>query len=165
VPRLIELLDDRRPTRSLYWHRRFFRGRHVVRVGDAALAVLEAIIGSGFYRRSCTGCGFLTEDAAARARVIATVRSFWDGHRAGPAALGWVKDRLVYACGKPIYRDPTRACFTSGDSTEARAAVARWGVKTLGAEKMRPVLDKIARRGPAVHAEWARAVLAEIEAL
>jgi hypothetical protein len=54
VPQLIEALDDERFTRSVGFHRDFYFSHHVLRVGDAARAIIERIAGREFCARKTT---------------------------------------------------------------------------------------------------------------
>ncbi|HZE99716.1 MAG TPA: hypothetical protein VE981_22105 [Planctomycetota bacterium] len=75
VPLLIDALEDARFTRSVGYHRDFYFSHHVLRVGDAALAVLEKIAGKRFFERAYTN-GAMTKDEAAKATKTA-VQEWW----------------------------------------------------------------------------------------
>jgi hypothetical protein len=75
VPKLIEALGDARFTRSVGFHRDFYFSHHVLRVGDAALAVLEKIAGKKFFDRTYTN-GAMTKDDAAKA-TKAAAQAWW----------------------------------------------------------------------------------------
>jgi hypothetical protein len=75
VPKLIEALGDARFTRSVGFHRDFYFSHHVLRVGDAALAVLEKIAGKRFFQRAYTN-GAMTKDEAAKATKVAAL-AWW----------------------------------------------------------------------------------------
>lgn len=49
IPQLISAIDDQRFTRSVDFQRNFFFSHDVVRVGDAALTIIERIAGRSFY--------------------------------------------------------------------------------------------------------------------
>lgn len=149
IPELIAVLDDTRATRAIYWHRRFFPNRHVVRVSDAAIGVIQSIIGRDFYRRSCTGCYLQTEQPGARQQVRQRVAEFWEVHGTAPGAAEWVVPRLSRACGKSILGGNRESvCFTVGDTKATRLAITRWGVKTLGYEAMSKTLRNLVAAGP-----------------
>lgn len=75
VPQLIAALDDNRFTRSVGYWRDFAFSHHVLRVGDAALAILEAIAGRSFYTRSYTNAEMTKDDETAA--VKAEVEAWW----------------------------------------------------------------------------------------
>jgi hypothetical protein len=52
VPRLIDALDDRRPTRTVGYWRDSIYSHYVLRVGDCAVAILEQIAGRQFLGRT-----------------------------------------------------------------------------------------------------------------
>lgn len=54
VPQLIEVVDDKRFTRSVGYHRNFYFSHHVLRVGDCAVKILERIASRRFYHRTYT---------------------------------------------------------------------------------------------------------------
>lgn len=73
VPQLIEALDDERFTRSVGYHRNFYFSHHVLRVGDAALAVLETIAGRRFYQRTNTNAEAVKDGQAQTLKKAALV--------------------------------------------------------------------------------------------
>src|SRR5581483_5181569 len=75
VPQLIEALDDQRFTRSVGFHRDFYFSHHVLRVGDAALQVLEHIAHRSFYRRGHTNEAMVKDGKTAT--VKAAVRAWY----------------------------------------------------------------------------------------
>jgi hypothetical protein len=64
VPQLIDVLEDKRFTRSVGFHRDFYFSHYVLRVGDAAQQILERIAGRSFYERRSTS-GAMVKDGAA----------------------------------------------------------------------------------------------------
>lgn len=79
VPQLIDALDDLRFTRSVGFHRNFYFSHHVLRVGDAALAILSRIAGKTFWDRNYTN-GAMTKDGGAKAAKVAAV-AWWSEHQ------------------------------------------------------------------------------------
>jgi len=77
VPQLIEVLDDRRFSRSVGFHRNFYFSHHVLRVGDCALAIIERIAGRSFYSRRTTNSEMIKEGQ--ESEVKKEVRRWWDG--------------------------------------------------------------------------------------
>ncbi len=75
VPQLIAALEDQRFTRSVGFHRDFYFSHHVLRVGDAALAILQEIAGRTFYQRTYTNAA-MTKDGAA-STVQAEASAWW----------------------------------------------------------------------------------------
>jgi hypothetical protein len=73
VPALIEAACDERFTRSVGFHRDFYFSHHVLRVGDCAVAALEAIAARSFWMPRSTGSSMTREQrqAAVRARIEA----------------------------------------------------------------------------------------------
>jgi hypothetical protein len=78
IPQLITVLDDERFTRSVGYHRDFYFSHHVLRVGDAALAIIERIAGRGFYTRYTTNSEMVKdgESPSVKAEVEAWWREF-----------------------------------------------------------------------------------------
>jgi hypothetical protein len=72
IPQLIPALDDRRFTRSVGYGRDFFFSHEVLRVGDAALTIIERIAGRGFYATTSLTSPITDEErrAAAKAQVL-----------------------------------------------------------------------------------------------
>ncbi len=64
VPQLIEVLDDKRFTRSVGFHRDFYFSHHVLRVGDCAERVLSRIANRRFYLAKSTSGEMLKDGEA-----------------------------------------------------------------------------------------------------
>jgi hypothetical protein len=81
VPALIDALGDTRFTRCVGHHRSFYFSHHVLRVGDCALAVLEAIAGRRFWQATYTNAAMVKDGQAAETRQ--RVLAWWkeQGHR------------------------------------------------------------------------------------
>lgn len=78
VPVLIELLEDRRPTRSVaHAH----NGGALLRYCDAALQIIEAIADQKFGDLRATGAYLSTVDEKTRAEIISRVNAWWAQHR------------------------------------------------------------------------------------
>jgi hypothetical protein len=75
IPQLIAALDDERFTRSVGFHRDFYFSHFVLRVGDAALAVIERIAGRRFYQRHSTTSEAVKDGEIAS--VKAEVEAWW----------------------------------------------------------------------------------------
>lgn len=78
IPPLIAALPDSRPTRSYGYSRSFWpESYHVLRIGDAAVQIIEAITHQPFYQESCTGCYLHNEPSQKRDAVIRSIRDWW----------------------------------------------------------------------------------------
>jgi hypothetical protein len=78
VPQLISVLEDKRFSRSVGYHRDFYFSHHVLTVGDCALAIIQAIAGRRFYERTTTS-GYMSKDGeegTTRQRVEAWWKEF-----------------------------------------------------------------------------------------
>lgn len=75
VPQLIEALEDPRFTRSVGFWRDFVFSHHVLRVGDAALAILERIADRSFYQHTYTNAQMTKDEETAA--VKAAVEAWW----------------------------------------------------------------------------------------
>ena len=92
VPQLIDVLDDRRFTRSVGFHRDFYFSHHVLRVGDCALAIIERIAGRSFYARRTTSSEMMKEGQESEVRK--EIRKWW-----GEVQAKGEKQVLVEAVG------------------------------------------------------------------
>ena len=80
VPSLISLLNDRRPIRSIGFHRPWHRhGWSLLRYQDGAIQILEEIAGQKelFYRRTSTSSYLSTESQEYRDEVISEVKTWY----------------------------------------------------------------------------------------
>ena len=77
VPRLLELLEDRRPTRVVGHPP---KGTVVLRNCDVVLEILESLAGQKFDRRPARGAYLSTAGKAARAKIIKNVTK-WSQER------------------------------------------------------------------------------------
>jgi hypothetical protein len=75
APQLIEALSDRRFTRSVGFWRNFTFSHCVLRIGDAALAILERIACKRFYTRRSTSAEMTNDDSTSA--VKAEIRRWW----------------------------------------------------------------------------------------
>lgn len=75
IPRLIELLNDRRPIRAVGYWRNFHPERTVLRYQDAAIQIISAIRSSIQYDRSSTSSYFSTELSETQKAVIEELKS------------------------------------------------------------------------------------------
>jgi len=79
IPVLIEVLDDRRPIRSVGYWRNFWPQRTILRYQDAAIQILDALLPVPFYRESSTAAYLSNESPEVRYQTITRIR---DWHRA-----------------------------------------------------------------------------------
>ncbi|MHC4199063.1 MAG: hypothetical protein ACYSU0_03665, partial [Planctomycetota bacterium] len=86
IPALIEVLDDRRPTRSVGHWRHFWPTHTVLRCQDAAIQVLDELLPAALYRRSSTSAYFSTEPPAVRREATARIRR-WHERSKGKTAV------------------------------------------------------------------------------
>ena len=75
VPQLIEVIEDKRFTRSVGYHRNFYFSHHVLRVGDCAERILCRIAGRNFYQRTYTN-GAMAKDGEATS-IKKQVEAWW----------------------------------------------------------------------------------------
>lgn len=78
---LIEILDDRRPIRSVGYRRSSDQDRIVLRYQDAAIQILNELLPAVFYRPSSTGSYFSNEYADVRAKIISNIRNWYEESR------------------------------------------------------------------------------------
>lgn len=128
MPQLIEAIDDQRFTRSVGYHRDFYFSHHVLRVGDATLAVISRIAGRHFYRRTYTNAAMVKDGQASETKRA--VQAWWTGFQAkgeeatlvaavrGGAAHAPAQARVLVA----RYPDAALAAIAHG----ARAASSSW---------------------------------------
>jgi hypothetical protein len=101
IPALIQLLDDRRPTRSVGYWRDFEPSRTILRYQDAAIEILSELLPVPFYNRSSTGAYFSGESNETQERVIRSIKSYWQ------SSLGKTeveKEWLAVAAAPGIYQ-------------------------------------------------------------
>jgi len=84
IPALIELLKDRRPTRSVGYWRDFSPSRTVLRFQDAAIQILGGLLPAAFYRPNSTAAYFSTESSEVQERVIKSIKSWYEESRGKP---------------------------------------------------------------------------------
>lgn len=75
IPRLIELLDDRRPIRAIGYWRNFNPNRTVLRYQDAAIQIISSIRSSNPYEPRTTSSYFSTERPETQKAVIESLKS------------------------------------------------------------------------------------------
>jgi len=93
VPALLDLLEDRRPTRSVGYWRDFGKTRTVLRYQDVAVRILSGLAEVPFYAPRTTSAYFSAEEPRERRAVIDALRAwFVEGKGKGPAEKKW----LVY---------------------------------------------------------------------
>lgn len=80
IPRLINLLHDRRPIRAVGFWRDFHPSRTVLRYQDVAIEILQELIPERIYARSTTAHYLSTEPDAHREAVIAEAIRWWNHH-------------------------------------------------------------------------------------
>ena len=96
IPILIGLLEDRRPTRSVGFHRAHHPSGYIVlRYQDAAIEILNKLLPATFYRRSSSSAYLSNEREDIRKRVIENVKT-WHRKATGKNALErkWVAAEL-----------------------------------------------------------------------
>jgi hypothetical protein len=78
IPALIQLLKDRRPTRSVGYWRDFSPSRTVLRFQDAAIQILSELLPAAFYERNSTSAYFSIEPPAVQERVIQSIKTWYE---------------------------------------------------------------------------------------
>jgi hypothetical protein len=81
IPALIQLLKDRRPTRSVGYWRNFSPSRTVLRFQDAAVQILGELLPAAFYGPNSTSAYFSTEPPEVQERVIQSIKSWYEKSR------------------------------------------------------------------------------------
>jgi hypothetical protein len=81
VPLLIEALEDKTPTRTVYHWRDFYHARQVWRVSDFAWVILREITKRNFGDRPVTGFTFSEMPREQQQRVIAEIRRWYSKNR------------------------------------------------------------------------------------
>jgi hypothetical protein len=104
IPQLITALDDRRFTRSVGYHRDFYFSHYVLRVGDAALAIIERIAGRSFYRRYSTTSEAVKDGEIPSVRV--EVEAWWHEFQEKGE-----KQMLIEAVEAGDQNSPSQACL------------------------------------------------------
>lgn len=95
LPAVIEHLDDRRPTRSVGWHRGFSPSSYYqLRVGDCCEQIFTAITGYSIYRARTTSSAMVKDGDAPASKEKALQ---WWAERKGGGAESYYVDAL----GKP----------------------------------------------------------------
>jgi len=75
VPQLIEVVDDRRFTRSVGCHRNFYFSHYVLRVGDCAQRIIERIASRRFYTRTDTNAAMVKDGE--ESEVKKRIKAWW----------------------------------------------------------------------------------------
>jgi hypothetical protein len=143
LPALIDLLDDRRLTRSLGYHRMWDMQPWVLRYQDVAVTCIEAITNLRFYDSTCTGRYLSNEEPDYRQSVIADIRLWWKQH-GSESALNWQISRLN--SGDIFHRIDTLHKIEKLDprSVNAIALLKLWAIKARGTERAVRDLSEIA---------------------
>jgi hypothetical protein len=81
IPALIQLLKDRRPTRSVGYWRDFSPSRTVLRFQDAAVQILGELLPAAFYGPNSTSAYFSIEPPEVQERVIQSIKSWYEKSR------------------------------------------------------------------------------------
>ncbi len=86
IPRLIEMLSDRRLTRCIgYWREFYWETWFLLRNQDVAMAILNSYRETPFYDPSCTGAFFSVEIPEVQRMVIEDVKRWYASERnSGP---------------------------------------------------------------------------------
>jgi len=77
IPMLIDLLVDRRPTRSIGYWRDFSPSRTVLRYQDAAIQILNELTPTPFYRAGSTYSYFSKEKPEVQTNIIASIKTWY----------------------------------------------------------------------------------------
>ena len=75
VPQLIAIVDDKRFTRSVGYHRDFYFSHHVLRVGDCAVAILQDIAARSFYTRTYTNAAMIKDGQESKTKRA--IKAWW----------------------------------------------------------------------------------------
>jgi hypothetical protein len=79
IPALVELLDDRRPIRSVGYWRDYWPTTTLLRYQDAAIQILDVLLPAPLYQRGSTAAYLSNESPEVRYQLIARLREW---HRA-----------------------------------------------------------------------------------
>jgi hypothetical protein len=167
VPQLIAVLDDERFTRSVGFHRDFYFSHHVLRVGDAAFAIIGRIAGSGFCARYATSSEMVKDGEPVSVKAVAEI--WWqDLQKKGEEQM------LIEAVELGDRSSPPQACLLAtrypNTALEAitsgiRNAKGWWVHKELVAiaaglegDGPVPLLLSVVKRGPYLSSRLAAAV-------
>ncbi len=161
-PLLDCLQNDTRLTRSVHFHRDFFRHRSLIGVHEAAYVALSGILKSSFFGVASTGDDLSSRGPEGRAAVAAKVREYWTKYRGVPLAERWYRtlaDDKASAnqwlqAAQSIVR-PDNVSVTPGSmfgshvttsSSGEEPAAPRLGGESLRAGKNPSVTELMARR-------------------
>jgi len=85
IPTLINLLNDRRPTRTVGYRRWNYPSRTIQRYQDAALEILEKILNKKFYGEEGYRSNYFSElSAEHRQKIIAEIKVYWEKSKEKP---------------------------------------------------------------------------------
>ncbi len=135
VEPLIEVLRrDHRLTRSVSFHRDFFRNRNLLTVDDAAYSALSGILRTSTFSGGSTSDNLSTQGQKTRDQVADQIRAYWDRYKAFPLVERWYQalandqagaQGWGEAAGNITRREnvtvvPSSSAFTSTVSTEPK---------------------------------------------
>jgi len=90
-PLLECLVNDNRLTRSVHFHRDFFRHRSLIGVPEAAYVALAGILKTSFFGVTCTGDDLSSRGPEGRDEVAAKIRAYWKQFKDVPLAERWFR--------------------------------------------------------------------------
>jgi len=90
-PLLECLVNDNRLTRSVHFHRDFFRHRSLIGVPEAAYVALAGILKTSFFGVTSTGDDLSSRGPEGRAKVAAQIRAYWKQFKDVPPAERWFR--------------------------------------------------------------------------
>lgn len=136
VEPLLRCLErDDRLTRSVRFHRDFFRHRHILSVREAAYTALVAILKTSTFDRP-TGRDEAADAATAR-KLAASIRVYWERHKALPQSERW-------------YRTLADDTLTTPHWLQAAANIVKQQGKPLRKKAKPSVSELLARRAEQV---------------
>jgi hypothetical protein len=90
-PLLKCLEEDQRLTRSVHFHRDFFRHRSILGVHEAAYVALVGILQTSFFGVASTGDDLTARGAEGRKKVAAAIREYWNRFKGLPLTERWYR--------------------------------------------------------------------------
>ncbi len=90
-PLIEDLEHDVRLTRSVHFHRDFFRSRSIMGAHEAAYTALSGILKTAFFGAASTGDNLSARGLQGRKAVADRVRAYWEKNRGVPLVERWYR--------------------------------------------------------------------------
>ena len=160
-PLLEDLEHDVRLTRSVHFHRDFFRSRTIMGAHEAAYTALSGILKTPFFGAASTGDNLSARGLQGRKEVADRIRAYWETNRGVPLVERWYRtladdlaapSEWLQAAGNIVQHEnvsviPGSTAFTSAVTTPLPpGARPRLRGEALRAKQDPSVAELMARR-------------------